>query len=257
MALTFENELESLNELEFESAGESESELEFEFEGAGELELEGGLEGEINPVRKIYADAMMEHLAHVAAECESEQEAAEQFLPLIGLAAKKLLPVVARALAPAARKALPRIARAVTHVEPKLTRGVTQIARTLYRNPGTRRLLHAVPSIARRTVHTIAGQAAKGQPVTPTAALRTLAHHAKYVLGHRGHRHQALRRSAILDRRFHRHVGPGAIRPHHTHPGVGVPATAQSVRSVPGGCPRCSGAAAAPAYCRCCGQLIR
>ena len=61
---------------------------------------------------------MMEHLAHMAAEAESEQEAAEHFLPLVGLAAKKLLPVVARAVAPALRKALPQVARAVTRVEP-------------------------------------------------------------------------------------------------------------------------------------------
>src|SRR5882724_2092340 len=51
-----------------------------EFELEGELELEG--EGELNPIRKVYPDALLEHMAHAAAEAESEQEAAEAFAPL-------------------------------------------------------------------------------------------------------------------------------------------------------------------------------
>jgi hypothetical protein len=58
---------------------ESLHELEGEWEAEGELEGEGEWESEVSPVRKIYADGMMEHLAHMAAEAESEQEAAEQF----------------------------------------------------------------------------------------------------------------------------------------------------------------------------------
>lgn len=85
-------------ELEGELEGEGEFELEGELELEGEFELEGEL-GEISPVRKIYADAMMEHMAHMAANAETEQEAAEHFLPLIGMEASKLLPVVGRALA--------------------------------------------------------------------------------------------------------------------------------------------------------------
>ena len=38
----------------------------------------------------------MEHLGQLAAESESEDEAAEHFLPLVGMAASKLLPVVAQ-----------------------------------------------------------------------------------------------------------------------------------------------------------------
>ncbi len=56
-------------------------------------------------MRKIYPDAMMEHLGELAAEAETEHEAAEHFLPLIGMAASKLLPVVAKAVAPMAKKA--------------------------------------------------------------------------------------------------------------------------------------------------------
>jgi hypothetical protein len=267
---TYEHELESLHELELEGEGELEAELEGEgeAEGEGELELEG--EGEVSPVRKIYADAMMEHLAHMAAEAESEQEAAEHFLPLIGLAAKKLLPVVAKAVAPSLRRALPQMARAVTRVEPQLTRGIAKIARGLYRQPGTRRLLHAVPAIARRTVHSIARQAATGRPLTPRGAVHTLARQARWVLGRRPYRLRALRRSHLLDRRFHKHIGPGVIRSHlgtQYTTGGGVPAGVPGAASAIGQaravgrstvCPPCNGqSSAAPAYCRCCGQLLR
>ncbi len=302
MAPTLELELESLHELESEGEGEfelhelHELESELELEGEGELEMEMELEGEgelemememeISPVRKIYADAMMEHLAHVAAECETEQEAAEQFLPLIGMAAKKLLPVVAKAVAPAAKKVLPRIAKAVTRVEPRLTRGITTIARNLYRQPGTRRLLHAVPAIARRTISSIAGQVAHGRPITARGAIRTLARQTRRVLGQPHHRRHALRRSAILDRRFHRHFGPGVVRPHwrgrpwqgwyggygapgyypghpaapgvppHAGPGPvpRPPAPGPGPAPSHGGCPSCG---RQPSVCGCCGQIIR
>src|SRR6202050_5106679 len=126
----FELELEDETEDEFEDeaglegegwlgalgniAGSLLGEQEFEDELEDELEDEDEFEGELSPIRKIYPDAMMEHLGELAAEAESGQEAAEHFLPLIGMAASKLLPVVARALAPAAKKAIPKIAKAVT-----------------------------------------------------------------------------------------------------------------------------------------------
>jgi hypothetical protein len=241
MTMAYESELELEDELEGESEGELEDELEGEgflgsignvlggllgesedeFETEPEWEEEDEFESEVSPVRKIYPDAMMEHLAHMAAEAESEEEAAEQFLPLIGLAAKKLLPMVAKAVAPSLKRALPKVARAVTRLEPRLTRGVTTIARNLYRQPGTRRLLHAVPSIARRTVHSIASKVAHGQPLTARGAIRTLAHQAKRVLGNRGRRLHTLRHSQRLDHRLHRHMGPGHMRRYGRlgHPG--------------------------------------
>ena len=312
------HELESLHELEFEGEfeglGELESELELELE-AGEFETESGesefefesefegefeFEHEISPVRKIYPDAMMEHLAHAAAEAETEHEAAEHFLPLVGMAASKLLPVVARVAGPALKRALPKVASAVSRVQPQLTRGIGTIARKLHRSPTTRRLLHAVPAIARRTVHSIANQAAHGRPITARSAVRTLARQTRRVLGHRPLRTRTLRRSRILDRRFHQHMG-GNVRPHYWNrtwqsgqPGAGGPpapahrpAYGYGAPAGPGGrpvagppgrapgssggwapgyqgaacppCPSCGGggAAAAPAYCRCCGQVLR
>lgn len=273
-------ELEVLPSLEAEL--ESELEAENELEAAGEFEA--AMEMEISPIRKIYPDGEMEHLGELAAEAETEQEAAEHFLPLIGMAASKLLPVVARAIAPAAKKALPRIARAVTRVTPQLTKGIGKIARGLHRRPGTRPLLRAVPAIARRTVHSIARQAAQRRPVTPRTAVRTLAKQTQQVLGSPRQRAIALRRHQRLDRIFHGQIAKGMVRPHpgytdgvaRGYPGAidvprtgGRPATAGRVLAGQCFCPPCpacgtalasqaSGAVVpSPAYCRCCGQLLR
>lgn len=217
---------------------------------------------------------MMEHLGELAAEAESEQEAAEHFLPLIGMAASKLLPVVAKAVAPRAKRALPAMAKAVSRVAPHLTKSVGKIARTLHHNPQTRHLLRAVPGVARRTVGTIAKHAAKGHHVTPRLAVRTLAHHTKRVLGTPAARAHALRRHHALERRLHTRWTRGMVRPHgsyglhrHTagvHGAVGAPRTGIRYGHMVGGrctCSACSSCGAhsssAPAYCRCCGQVLR
>ncbi len=188
-----------------------ESELESEFES--ELELEGL--GEISPVTRVYPDAMMEHLGHSAMEAESELEAAEGFLPLIPLVASKLLPLAAKALpriagkvAPQiAGKVLPRVAHAVSRVTPHLTRSVGNLARTLYRHPQTRPLLRVVPSIARRAVTSIARQAAAGRPVAPHQAVRILAQQNHRVLSNPQIVNRVMRRSHLMDGRYHRLAG--------------------------------------------------
>src|SRR5262249_57153162 len=70
--------------------GEGEFEMESEI---GELESE--LELEASPQQQAQFAAMMEHSGHAAAEAANEQEAAEHFLPLLGLAAKFVLPKLA------------------------------------------------------------------------------------------------------------------------------------------------------------------
>lgn len=240
--MAYESESEVMHELEEEYSGEGEEEMEGEYAGESSLEGEGWLgaignavgsllgeaegeyedesafeleaEEEISPIRKIYPDAMMEHLGELAFEAESEEEAAEQFLPLIGMAASKLLPVAAKAIAPLAKKALPKIARAVTKATPRLTQGIGKVAKTLHRNPQTRHLIKTVPAIARRTVGSIARQAAQGRNVTPRTAVRTLARQARHVLAHPGRRRQALRRHHRLERKFHRQYARGMARPH-------------------------------------------
>jgi len=303
--------------------GESEAEDELEDESAFETEAEE----ELSPIRKIYPDAMMEHLGELAAEAESEDEAAEHFLPLIGMAASKLLPVVAKAVLPKAAKIGAQAARslvkpinpmamakaalaakksaravnAVTKATPQLTRGVGTVTRNLFRNPQTRHLVKTVPAIARRTVGNIARNAARGHVVTPQGAVRTLARQTRYVLGSPQHRRTALRRHNRLERTFHRRYAGGTGRPHGRwrygrypyrygyrgtpgYAGTGGVPTGGVQYGAPAGKPGAvyTGAAApaggvthgrmvggqctcgaggttatAPAYCRCCGQIIR
>src|SRR5262245_21741705 len=190
----------ALSLAELEGLQESEFETEAIHEGESELEFE------LNPARRFYPDALMEHMAHMALEAESEQEAAEGFLPLIPLVAGKLLPLAARAI-PRIARALPRISRTVSRITPQLTRGVSTITRRLFRNPRTRTLVRTVPSIARRTVATIARQAAAGTPVTPLAARRILALQTRRVLQNPQRRTLVLRRSGAMDRQFHRLAG--------------------------------------------------
>jgi hypothetical protein len=182
--------------------GETEDESEDEYET--EDEAEG-----LSPIRKVYPDALMEHLGELAAESESEDEAAEHFLPLIGMAASKLLPVVAKAIAPKAKRMLPKIAKVITRATPRLTHGIGKVAKVLHRSPKTRHLLRVVPGIARRTVGNLAHKAARGVHITPGTAVKTLAHQARRVLGTPLHRAKALRRHNFLERKFHRRLGRG------------------------------------------------
>jgi hypothetical protein len=165
-----------------------------EFEG----EFEWELEGELNPVRRVYPDALMEHLGHAAATVQSEAEA-EAFLG---------------ALIPLAARLIPRVAPAVMRAAPGLIRGVSGVARTLRRSPVTRPLVRAIPTIARGTVANIAQQVAQGQPVTPQTAVRTLARQTARVLSNPQHCVRALQRSRALDRQYHRTAG--AVRPGST-----------------------------------------
>jgi hypothetical protein len=189
--------------------------IEGETEGSAEAELETGgiLELASSPTERAHFAAMMEHTGHAAAEAANEQEAAEHFLPLIPLAAKFIAPkligfaakklggkLLGRAGSQLIRRAAPRI---LGRVAPRLTRGVAHVARTLYRNPTTRPLLHAVPRIARGTMRTLAGRIARGRSVTPQFAVRTLAQQTARTLSSPRTLVQAYRRSLAGDRRYH------------------------------------------------------
>jgi len=281
-----EQELEDELEQELEGEWEAESEDEYELEAEGEFEAEGELEDESefedeyenefedmtegSPIRKVYQDAMMEHLGALAAESESEEEAAEHFLPLIGMAASKLLPLAAKAIGPLAKTGLPRVIKAIHKVAPKLTRGVGKIARTMHRRPVARRLLRTVPTIARRTVHSIARQAAHGRPITARTAVRTLARQARRMLRSPHHRRHALRRNFRMDRRFHRRIGRGLVHAHPRTPRLALRGRVPGVAGVRGirragvrtgrigvaGTCAC-GRVVAPNYCQCCGGIVR
>jgi hypothetical protein len=154
-----------------------------------EAELEG--EYEVSPIRKIYPDAMMEHLGHAAAETHSEAEAE----------------ALAGAMIPLVTRVVPRAAPALMRATPGLVCGISGVVHGLRRSPSTRPLVRVVPAIVRRTAASIAQQAARGAPVTPQTAVRTLARQTLRVLGNPQQSASAFRRSRVLDRHFHRTCG--------------------------------------------------
>jgi hypothetical protein len=201
-----------------------------------EFESEHELEGEINPVTKIYPDAMMEHMALAAMEAENENEAAEGFLPLIPLVAGKLLPIAAKLAPKIAGKLLPQVARSISRVTPQLTRGVGNLARTLYRNPQTRPLLRTIPSTARRAITAIAKQAAAGRPVTPRGALQVLARTNHRMLTNPALINSVMQRARMLDGQAHRLSGLPAGTGHGPFGGQSV---AGRLRMGGQHCPNC------------------
>lgn len=214
-ALTGEAEEEYLFEAEGEFEDEDEALYEeealYEDEYEGEFEAEDEYEAMANPLRRVYPDALMEHLGHAAAEAESEEEA------------EALIGAVAPIAIGMARRAVPAVIRSAPH----LVRGLAGVTRTLRRNPATRPLVRALPTIAVRTTRSLARQVAQGRPVTARSAVRTLAGQTAAVLSDPRRRGAVLRRARAADRRYHQAVRTGA-------PGV-APVSAAAVRSVAAG----------------------
>jgi len=182
-----ESEYEDEWEAEYED--EWEGEYEDEWEGEYEDEWEGEYEDEAmaNPLRRVYPDAMMEHLGHAASEAETEAEAEAFVGALVPLAAGL------------ARHAAPHVAKATPH----LVRGLSNVTHTLRRKPTTRPLVQTIPTIAARTSRSLARQVARGHPVTPRRAIRTLAGQTAAVLRDPRTRHRVVRHARALDRNYH------------------------------------------------------
>jgi len=166
-----------------------------EYEGEGEFELESEFESFVNPQSRLSREALMAHLGNAAASAESEDEA-EAFIG---------------ALIPLAAQLIPRVAPAVMRAAPQLIRGISNVTQRLRNNPATQQLVRTLPTVARNTVGSLARQAARGRPITPQAAVRTLAQQTARVVGNPRQATQAYRRNRALDRRYHRVVArPGA-----------------------------------------------
>jgi hypothetical protein len=195
---------------------------------------------------------MMEHEGHAAAEAANEQEAAEHFLPLIPLAAKFIAPkllsfaakkIGGKVLGKAGSQLIRRVApRVLGRIAPQLTKGVANVARTLFRSPTTRPLLHAMPRIARGTMRTLVGRIAGGRPVTPRLAVRTLARQTARTLSSAQSLVQAYRRPLAGDRRYHRYTGRFLGLPPRPMVRVTSPTRPLSTYQIPGP----TGAPAAP-----------
>jgi hypothetical protein len=159
---------------EYEGEFEGESALEFEYEG----EYEGG-----SPARRVYADALMEHLGAAAAEAESEQEA-EAFIG---------------ALIPLAAKLLPMAGKLVSRAVPQLIRGAGQIVRGLRQHPQTQPLVRAMPTVVRRTLGQLARQ---GHAASPQQAAQVLARQTQRLLASPQQRRMVLQRALAANRRY-------------------------------------------------------
>ena len=158
----------------------------------GQRELELELEWEANPIRRVYPDALMEHLGHRAAETATQAEAE----------------ALMSALVPLAARLAPQAAGAILRTAPQLARGVAGITRVLRADPATRPLVRTVPRIVRATTASLARQAAAGQPVTARRAVGTLAGQASRTLASPQRSVAAWQRSRALDRTYHRQVLP-------------------------------------------------
>ena len=181
-------------EYEDEREGEYEDESEFEDEWEGEYEDES--ESMANPLRRVYPDAMMEHLGHAAAEAETEAEA-EAFVGALVPLATGLV-----------KHAAPRVARAT----PDLVRGLSKVTHQLRGTPATRPLVRAIPTIAARTARSLARQVAHGRHLTARRAIRTLARQTEAVLRDPRTRRRVVRHARARDRNYHHATRTGQWR---------------------------------------------
>jgi len=159
------------------------------FGGDGEFEYEYEQNPEALPEFETAPaseyEVMAEHLAHMAANSQSEAEA-EAFLGA-------LIPTVARGISAAA----PVISRVV----PQVIRPLAQAGRALLQSPQTRPLVRTFPTIARNSVATLAQRVAKGQPVNARVAARTVAGNVAQVLGNPRRASAVMKRSRQIHSR--------------------------------------------------------
>lgn len=134
--------------------------------GLAELEFELKTIGAATGPAALRQAAMMEHLAAMAADSESEAEA-EAFVGALVPMAASLIPHIA-----------PRVAAAV----PALARGAARLAGQLWRQPATRQVVRAVPTMVRRSMADLAARHAAGRPIRGVDITRTLARHSVPIL---------------------------------------------------------------------------
>ncbi len=133
------------------------------FDGEGG-DTEDEMEAQVVPGLTPSQDVMAEVLAGQAAEVESEEEAE-------ALAGGTTIYIVGQA------------PLAVKRVSPALAKGTARLTRLLRKRPQTRPFIKAIPTITKKTVATLSRKAAKGKPVTPKTAIRTMAKQTMRLFG--------------------------------------------------------------------------
>jgi hypothetical protein len=142
----------------------------------GESELEGEYELEYEAESEAEFEAVMESPL-------SEQEALGEFMAAV--ASRDATDAGAQAqIGSATAIVLSRAdLAALRNVLPSISSGMGVLARILRRNPQTRDAVRVIPTIVRRSAHSLRKQAASGRPVTRAAAARTVATQTRRVLG--------------------------------------------------------------------------
>jgi len=171
----------------------------------GELELYGDLEDELygdpeyetasSPAAEV---RLMEHLAAMAAQTESESEA-EAFLGA--------LPALAARLAPAAARWVP-----------ELTKRAVQLGRQLWNSPAAKPYVQALPHVVRRTTADVAGRYSRGAPVSLDLVSRRFAHHASRALRQPDQRRRVIQRARAADRAWMADARRRALQPNGAVP---------------------------------------
>jgi hypothetical protein len=154
-----------------------------EFDGEGETEDE--MQATDVPGLLPVNEALAEEFAAEAAEAESESEAQ-------GLAGGITIHILSRA------------PMSVQRVSPVLVRRTAHLARVLRKNPQTKPFMKTLPTIAKRTVATLSKKAAKGKPITPRTAVRTMAKHTVRVMGNPKRAATAIVKNSLHRRRLRR-----------------------------------------------------
>jgi hypothetical protein len=133
-----------------------------EFDGEGDTEDE--MEATTVPGLTQVQEALAEEFAAESAETESEAEAQS-------LAGGVTIHILSNAPI------------AVRRVSPILARRSARLTHLLRRSPRYRPFLKTLPTITKRTVATLSAKAAKGKPITPRTAVRTMAKQTMRVMG--------------------------------------------------------------------------
>lgn len=193
------------------------SQLEGEAEDEGEYEIaHREAAGRTLTSGQAAAELMAAQAAAMASEAEAEA--------LIGAAA-------VRALSPRDRAALEALV-------PSMVRGAAVLTRLLYGSRGTRPFIRVVPTVVDGTARSLVRQARHGGSITPVTAARTMAVHARRVLGDTRRCRQALHRNRRGIGRVRRYA-PGRIQgSYRREPGGytrGVPVRTRTYPSSYGG----------------------
>jgi hypothetical protein len=100
----------------------------------------------------------------------------------------------------------------VKAVSPTLSSGAARLTKLMKNNPATKPLVKVVPTIAKKTVATLAKKAAKGKPVTPTVAKRVMAKQAMRVLSNPRELTKAIAKNEVKKRKVNMKVVKRAER---------------------------------------------